>query len=119
MRFEKWSRRCRGPKLLREKFSTCVSPLMRKRVHLFHRVHAKVEDEGYARITLWVPPCAAHLDAEQQLPIIDAQTHQIGFVVVEELAPSGFLGSTSPKSSIVVAVQMNLVVHVAYFRTAQ
>ena len=66
-----------------QELSPDVPPLVRLGIHLLHRVHPQIEDIWNARIILLVPPAPFRFDADMHLPVVEANRHQVGFVVVE------------------------------------
>src|SRR5262249_30056001 len=48
--------RGRRPQFRGEKLAVDIAPFVGLRIHLLHRVHQQVEDVGYARIVLVIPP---------------------------------------------------------------
>src|SRR5262245_10337949 len=62
MRLQERPGRGRGPQFLRDELASGVSPFVRFGIHLFHGVHAQVEDVRHARKALGVPPRSLFLD---------------------------------------------------------
>jgi hypothetical protein len=79
----------RRPQLLREELAAGVFEAGRVGSHLLEWVHQEIHDVRHARERLLVEPVTVVLDADVQLPGVDADRHQVGLVVVEQLPASG------------------------------
>src|SRR5262249_18488058 len=54
-----------------------------------------------------------------ELPVVDSQAHQVGFVVIEIFAARRLLGFPGPVCGVVVAVEMDLVGGIAELRAIE
>src|SRR5215470_4426063 len=97
---------CGSPEFRGEELASFVLKAGCIRGDLFHWIHQKIRNVGDTGIRLLVEPVAVVLYANVQLPSIDAQCHEVRFVIVEEFATGGFVSLAGPQVEIVVAIKM-------------